>query len=82
MRTIVFYVTICCYRNKKATLICFLLENVVITLIFTTYLKANFTCSKNTIRNIFIIFILFKQTLRVIILLLLDIAGLDMNLEE
>ena len=37
---------------------------------------------KNSIRNNSNITILFKQTLRFIILLFHDIAGLDMNLEE
>ena len=37
---------------------------------------------KNTIRNNSNIFILFKQTVRDIILLFHDIAGLDMNSEE
>ena len=37
---------------------------------------------KNTIRNSSNIIILIKQTLRDIILLFHDIAGLDMNLEE
>ena len=41
-----------------------------------------FHTPKNTIRNISNINILFKQTLRDIILLFHDIAGLDMNLEE
>ena len=37
---------------------------------------------KNTTRNIPKIFFLFEETLRDIILLFHDIAGLDMNLEE
>ena len=37
---------------------------------------------KNTIHNDSIKFFLFKETLRDIILLFHDIAGLDMNLEE
>ena len=41
-----------------------------------------FNLPKNTIRNNSNIIILFKQTLRDIILLFHDIAGLDMNLEE
>ena len=47
------------------------------------YISQNyFHLPKNTIRNISNIIILFKQTLRDIILLFHDIAGLDMNLEE
>ena len=41
-----------------------------------------FHLPKITIRNSSKLIILFKQTLRDIILLFLDIAGLDMNLEE
>ena len=44
--------------------------------------QSYFHLTKNTIRNNSNIIILFKQTLRDIILLLQDIAGLDMNLHE
>ena len=44
--------------------------------------QSYFHLPKNTIRNNSNISILFKQTLRDIILLFHDIAGLDMNLEE
>ena len=44
--------------------------------------QSYFHLPKNTIRNNSNIIILFKQTLRYIILLFHDIAGLDMNLEE
>ena len=44
--------------------------------------QSYFNLPKNIIRNNFNIIILFKQTLRDIILLFHDIAGLDMNLEE
>ena len=44
--------------------------------------QSYFNLPKNTIRNNSNINILFKQTLRDIILLFHDIAGLDMNLEE
>ena len=44
--------------------------------------QSYFNLPKNTIRNNSNIIILFKQTLRDIILLFHDIAGLDMNLEE
>ena len=44
--------------------------------------RSYFHLPKNTIRNNSIINILFKQTLKDIILLFHDIAGLDMNLEE
>ena len=44
--------------------------------------ESYFHLPKNTIRNNSNIIILFKQTLRGIILLFHDIAGLDMNLEE
>ena len=44
--------------------------------------QSYFHLPKNTIRNISNIIILFKQTLRDIILLFHDIAGLDRNLEE
>ena len=51
-------------------------------MIFTINLKVISISQKNTIRNNSNIIILFKQTLRDIILLFHDIAGLDMNLEE
>ena len=41
-----------------------------------------FHLPKNTIRDIFDTYTLIKQTLRDIILLFQDIAGLDMNLQE
>ena len=44
--------------------------------------QSYFHLPRNTIRNNSNIIILFKQTLRDIILLFHDIAGLDMNLEE
>ena len=44
--------------------------------------QSYFHLPKNTIRNNSNIIILFKQTLRDMILLFHDIAGLDMNLEE
>ena len=44
--------------------------------------QSYFHLPKNTIRNNSIIIFLLKQTLRDIILLFHDIAGLDMNLEE
>ena len=44
--------------------------------------QSYFSTPKITIRNNSNIFILFKQTLRDIMLLFHDIAGLDMNLEE
>ena len=44
--------------------------------------QSYFHLPKNTIRKISKLFILFKQTLKVIILLFPDKAGLDMNLEE
>ena len=44
--------------------------------------QSYFHLPKNTIRNTSNINILFKQTLRDIILLFHDIGGLDMNLEE
>ena len=44
--------------------------------------QSYFQPPKNTFRNVSVINILFKQTLRDIILLFHDIAGLDLNLEE
>ena len=44
--------------------------------------QSYFHLPKNTIRNNSNIFILFKQTLRDIILLFHDVAGLDMKLDE
>ena len=44
--------------------------------------QSYFHLPKNTLPNNSNIIILFEQTLRVIILLFHDIAGLDMNLEE
>ena len=41
-----------------------------------------FHLSKNTIRNNFNVIFLLKQTLRDIIIIFHDIAGLDMNLQE
>ena len=59
----------------------FLLEYDTKFLIYTTYLKVIFI-SQKTIRNHSNILILFIQTLRVIMLLIHDIVGLDTNLEE
>ena len=73
---------ICCYQNKKAILIYFLIEGVETTLIYTTSLKFFFISQKNTIRKISNLNILFKQSLRDIILLFHDIRVMDMNLEE
>ena len=53
-------------------------DNIDIYYISQSY----FHLPKNTIRNNSNIIILFKQTLRDIILLFHDIAGLDMNLDE
>ena len=53
-------------------------KNIDIYYISQSYFHLN----KNTIRNNSNIIILFNQTLRDIILLFHDIAGLDMNLEE
>ena len=44
--------------------------------------QSYFHLPKSTIRNFSNIFFLFKQTVRAIILLIHDIAGLDMNLGE
>ena len=44
--------------------------------------QSYFYLTKNTFRNISNIIILYKQTLRDILLLFHDIAGLDMNLDE
>ena len=44
--------------------------------------QSYFHLPKNIFHNIFYIIILFQQTLRDIILLFHDIAGLDMNLEQ
>ena len=73
---------ICCYQNKRAILICFLLEGVTIILIHTTFLKAIFISEK--ILSVIILKYLFylKKTPRDILSLFHDIAGLDMNLEE
>ena len=59
-------------------------QEINIDLFFTRgrHTQSYFHLSKNTIRNISNTIILFKETLRDIILLLLDIARLDMNLEE
>ena len=53
-------------------------NNIDHSYIFRSY----FHLPKNTIRNKSNKIILFKQTLRDIILLFHDIAGLDMNIEE
>ena len=70
----------CCYRNKQAILTYFSLEVDTKILIFFIYLS--YFHLRNTIRNNSYIIILFQQTLRDIILLFHDIAGLDLNLEE
>ena len=67
---------ICYYQNKKVISICFLLEVGIKLSIFIIFLKAIFIFQKN-IRNILNIIFLFKQTLRDIILLFLDIAGVN-----
>ena len=72
---------ICYYQNKKAILIRFLLEADNKTLIYSTYLKA-FSPTKNIIRINSNIKLLFKKTLRDVLLLIHVLAGLDMNLEE
>ena len=50
----VVFLMICYYPNKKAILICFLLEDVIIILIYTTYLKAIFVSQK----ILFVIFLI------------------------
>ena len=83
MKTALLFLMICYHHNRKAKLICILLEDVIKKLIYTTYLKQSyFHLPKNTISNISNINILFTQTLRDIILLFHDISGLVMNLEE
>ena len=86
MKTVVLFLTICCYQNKKAILICFLLEDDIVLLIYTTYLKGifkkKFISKKNFILDNSSINILFKQTPRDIIQLFHDIAWLNLNLEE
>ena len=91
MTTALLFLMIRYYQNKKSILICFLLKGVTKILINITYLKAVFIYEKsrknsirnnNPIRNSSNIIVSFKQTLRVIILLFHDIAGLGMNLEE
>ena len=76
------YLMICCCPNKQPILISFLHEGVIIILIFNINLRANFTCQKIQVLNISNIEILFTQTLRDIILLFHDIAGLGMKLQE
>ena len=80
MKTALLFLMICCQRNKKSILICFLLEVGIIILIYTLYLKA-LSFSEKTQFVINLIFLLFKQTQRDITLVFLDIAGLDMNLK-
>ena len=46
MKTALFFVTICCYRNKKAILFCFLLEVEIKMLIFAIFLRANLISQK------------------------------------
>ena len=48
----------------------------------TTYLKTTFISQKNTIRSNSNIIISIKQSLSEIILVIHDIAGLDLSLEE
>ena len=69
------------YQNKKVTSICFSQEDGTIISTSTIYLRVISIYQKN-IRNNSNILISFKQTLRDIILLFHDIAGLDMSLEE
>ena len=72
---------ICCYQNKKAILICFLQEGVTTKMIYTTYLKAILISLKLLLVE-FLLFLLYSNKLRDIILLFHDIAGLDMNWED
>ena len=69
-------------KQESNNCLFFLLEDEIIILICTTYLKVIFTSQKETIRHNSSIIVLLKQTLRDIILLFHDIAGLDMKLEE
>ena len=68
-----------CYQNKPEILICFLQEVVKVFLIFTIYLKADFTCQKKQFVKNLILFFSFKQNLKNIILLFHVIVGLDTN---
>ena len=81
MKTALSFLTIWYYQNKQAILICFLLDGNTVLLIYTIYLKTIFPYIKNTNRKISNIIVSFKQTLRDLILFL-DVAGLDVNVEE
>ena len=72
---------ISCDRNKLAKLICFSRQGILRKLISFIYLKANFDSQKTLFVMVLIKFF-FEQSLRNIIVLFHDIAGLDMNLEE
>ena len=71
-----------CFYKKNAVMICILLEDDTVILIYTIFLKFVCTCRKNTLRKNSNVTLLYKQTLRQIILLFHNIAGLDLNLEE
>ena len=74
------FLTICCYQTKSNFDLFFARgrhNNIDIYYISQSY----FRLSKNTYRINSTISILFKQTLRDIVLIFNDIAGLDMNLE-
>ena len=81
METALLFLMICCYRYENAILIYFLLGEGIKALIFTIYVKA-FFISRKTLLVITLPFFLIKQTLRDIILLFNNTAGVDMNLKE
>ena len=81
-KTTLSFLTICCYQNKTAILICFLKRERHKKIDIYCISESYFHLPIITIRNNSNIFILFKQTLRDIILLFCDLAGLDMNFEE
>ena len=82
MKTALLFLTICAYQNEEALLFAFFTRgrhiNINIYYISQSYLQL----PKNTFRNKSKIIFLFKQTVRGIILIFHDIAGLDMNIEE
>ena len=82
MKTVLSFLMICCYRNSKSNIHLFFARGRHYN-IDVYYLSQNyFNLPKNTLRNNSNIVVLFRQTLRGIILLFHDIPGLNMKLEE
>ena len=80
MKTALLFFMIGYYQNKQATLIC-LSQKVSQKFWYLLYISKQFSTAKKQFRNHFNL-IFFEQTLRDIMLLFHDIAGLYMFLQE